>query len=77
MNLSHFLNKSFEERVIEKLGDIHRDHVKYYLTLWYKDGTVTPEDIKKFLLEYESNLHFKTKIKVDGKLHHIDSPSST
>ncbi len=72
MNLSHFLNKPYEEQVIQKLGEIHRDSIKYYLNLWYKDGTVTPEDIKKFLLEYESNLHFKTKIKVDGKLHPND-----
>ena len=31
MNLSHFLNKSYEEQVIQKLGDIHSDSIKYYL----------------------------------------------
>ena len=72
MNLSDFINKENERDVINKLEDVHNDDIKYYLTLWYKDGTVSPEDIKKFLLEYESNLHFKTKIKVDGKLHPND-----
>ena len=38
MNLSHFLNKPYEEEVINKLGIIHKDSIKYYLTLWYEDG---------------------------------------
>ena len=46
MNLSHFLNKPFEEDVIKKLGDAHNDSVKYYLTLWYEDGSLTPAKLK-------------------------------
>ena len=72
MNLSHFLNKSFEERVIEKLGDIHRDHVKYYLTLWYEDGALNPTDIKQFIEKYESKLYFKTNIVVGSELKSND-----
>jgi len=72
MNLSDFINKENERDVINKLEDVHYDGIKYYLTLWYKDGTVTPEDIKKFLLEYESHLHFKTNIKVEAKPHPND-----
>ena len=34
MNLSHFLNKSYEEQVIQKLGDINSDSIKYYLNLF-------------------------------------------
>ena len=68
MNLSDFINKENEKDIINKLEDVHNDDIKYYLTLWYKDGTVTPEDIKKFLLEYESNLHFKTNIVVGDTL---------
>ena len=68
MNLSDFINKENERDVINKLEDVHNDDIKYYLTLWYKDGTVSPEDIKKFLLEYESNLHFKTNIVVGDTL---------
>ena len=63
MNLSDFINKDSEKEVINKLENVHNDDIKYYLTLWYKDGTVSTEDIKRFLLDYESNLHFKTKIK--------------
>ena len=49
MNLSHFLNESFEEQVIEKLHDIHKDSIKYYLTLWYEDGALNPTDVKNFI----------------------------
>ena len=72
MNLSHFLNKPFEEDVIKKLGDVHNDSVKYYLTLWYEDGVLKPKDLKGFLLKYESKLHFKTNIKVGNDLKFND-----
>ena len=72
MNLSDFINKDNEKDIIDKLESVHNDDVKYYITFWYKDGTVSPQDIKRFLLDYESNLHFKTKIKVDGRLHPND-----
>ena len=68
LNLSDFLNESYEEEVIKKLENLHSDSIKYYLTLWYEDGSVVPEDIKRFLLEYESRLHFKTTIKVGNEI---------
>ena len=68
VNLSHFLNKPFEEDVIKKLEDVHADSVKYYLTLWYEDGKLKPKDLKDFLIKYESRLHFKTNIKVGRQL---------
>jgi len=68
MDLSDFINESYEKDVITKLEEIHKDNIKYYTTLWYRDGTVSPEDINKFLLEYENNLHLKTNIVVDNKL---------
>ena len=68
MNLSHFLNKPYEEQVIQKLDVIHKDSIKYYLTLWYEDGALQPEDLKKFILKYEKNLHLKTNIKVGNQL---------
>jgi len=72
MNLSHFLNKPFEEDVIKKLEDVHADSVKYYLTLWYEDGKLKPKDLKDFLIKYESRLHFKTNIKVGNDLKFND-----
>ena len=68
MNLSHFLNKPFEEDVIKKLEDAHNDSVKYYLTLWYEDGSLTPAKLKDFIKRYESRLFFKTNIKVGDEL---------
>ena len=68
MNLSDFLNQPFEESVINKLESVHKDSIKYYLTLWYKDGCVEPSQIKKFILDYEDRLHLKTNIKVGGEL---------
>ena len=40
--------------------------------MWYEDGSIAPEDLKKFLLEYESKLHFKTTIKVGNELKKND-----
>ena len=72
MNLSHFFNKPYEEQVIQKLGEIHRDSIKYYLTLQYEDGTLKASDIKSFIEKYEKSLHFKTNIKVGNHLKHND-----
>lgn len=68
MNLSHFLNKPFEKDVIEKLNAVHKDNVKFYLVLWYEDGSLKPKDLKDFMLKYESSLHFKTTMKVGDVL---------
>ena len=68
MNLSDFLNKSHEKEVIQKLEDSHNDSIKYYLTLWYEDGSIIPKDLKRFLIDYESRLHFKTIIKVGNEI---------
>lgn len=68
MNLSHFINKPFEKDVIEKLNAVHKDNVKFYLVLWYEDGSLKPKDLKDFMLKYESSLHFKTTMKVGDVL---------
>ena len=72
MNLFDFLNQSYEEEVIRKLEDAHSDSIKYYLTLWYVDGSITPKDLKRFLIDYESRLHFKPTIKVGNELKKND-----
>ena len=33
MDLSDFINQPYEEDIISKLEDIHKDDIKYYLTL--------------------------------------------
>ena len=68
MNLSHFLNKSYEKDVMNKLFEIHNDKILFYLKLWYEDGSVVTSDLKRFLMEYESKLHYKTIIKVGNEL---------
>ena len=72
MNLSHFLNKPYEEQVIQKLSEIHKDSIKYYLTLWYEDGALKPEDMKTFIKKYEKRLYFKTNIVVGSALQTND-----
>ena len=68
MNLFHFLNKSYEKKVIDKLSVINADSIVFYLRLWYEDGYISTKDLKEFLLKYESSLHFKTNIKVGNDL---------
>jgi|TARA_Y100000992_G_C21188887_1_gene454558 hypothetical protein len=72
LNLSDFINKPYEKEVINKLEEIHKDSVTYYLTLWYEDGSIVAEDLKRFLIDYEKRLHFKTTIKVGSKLKKND-----
>ena len=72
MDLSSFINTDYEKDIINKLDKIHKDDIKYYLTLWYRDGSISSEDIQKFLVKYENDLHLKTKIVVDNKLHKND-----
>ncbi len=72
MNLFDFLKTPHEEAVIKKLEEMYNDKVKYYLRLWYVDGEISGEDLKQFLLKYESRLHFKTTIKVGNELEFSD-----
>ena len=72
MNLSDFLNTDYEKEAIDKLDAVHRDSVKFYLTLWYEDGLIEPRQIKKFILDYENRLHLKTSIKVGNELKFSD-----
>ena len=69
MDLSSFINTEYEKDIIDKLSEIHGDGIKYYTTLWYRDGSLTSDAIQKFLVKYEKDLHIKTKIVVDNKLH--------
>jgi hypothetical protein len=68
MNLSHILNKPYEKDIIDKLSEINNNSITFYLRFWYKDGDISPKELKEFLLKYESSLHFKTNIKVGGEL---------
>jgi len=69
MDLSSFINTEYEKDIIDKLSEIHGDDIKYYTTLWYRDGKISSDAIQKFLVKYENDLHLKTKIVVDNKLH--------
>lgn len=69
MDLSSFIDTEYEKDIIYKLSEIHGDGIKYYTTLWYRDGSLKSDAIQKFLVKYEKDLHIKTKIVVDNKLH--------
>ena len=68
MNLSDFIDTDIETMVMDKLDIIHKDSIKYYLTLWYTDGKIKPSRLKKFIVDYEKKLHLKTNIKVGSDL---------
>ena len=69
MDLSSFIDTDYEKNIVDKLSEIHGDGIKYYTTLWYRDGSLKSDAIQKFLVKYEKDLHIKTKIVVDNKLH--------
>jgi len=69
MNLSDFIDTTIEAEVMSKLEIIHKDAIKYYLTLWYPDGKIKPTRLKKLsILDYEKSLHLKTNIIVGNDL---------
>ena len=67
MNLADILSN--EEIIIEKLNDIHKDSVHFFLKLWYEEGSVKLDQLKEFAIKNEDKLHFKTSIKPDRTLH--------
>ena len=67
MNLADILSN--EEIIIEKLNDIHKNSVHFFLKLWYEEDRIKLEQVKEFLMKNEDNLHFKTSIKPDRTLH--------
>ncbi len=69
MDLSSFIDTDYEKNIVDKLSEIHGDGIKYYTTLWYREGSIKSDAIQKFLVKYEKDLHIKTKIVVDNKLH--------
>ena len=72
MNLADFLYTTYENDVIDKLDEIYKDSIKFYLNLWYADGDLKPKDLKEFLIKHENGLHFKTNIKVGSQLKYND-----
>ena len=57
MNLADILIN--EEIIIEKLNDIHKNSVHFFLKLWYEEDRIKLEQVKEFLMKNEDNLHFK------------------
>ena len=51
MNLSDFIDTDIETKVMDNLEIIHKDSIKYYLTLWYPDGEIKPSRLKKFIVD--------------------------
>ena len=66
MNLADILSN--EEIIIEKLNDIHKNSVHFFLKLWYEEERLKLEQIKDFAIKNEDKLHFKTSIKPDRTL---------
>jgi len=66
MNLADILKN--EEAIIEKLNEIHKDSVHFFLKLWYEEERLKLEQIKDFAIKNEDRLHFKTSIKPDRTL---------
>ena len=62
LKLSDFINTEFESVVIDKINDVNSVHT-FKLQLWYDEGEVTAKDLKSFMENYESLLHYKTTIR--------------
>ena len=41
MDLSSFIDTDYEKNIVDKLSEIHGDGIKYYTTLWYREGSIT------------------------------------
>ena len=48
MNLADILNN--EEIIIEKLNDIHKNSVHFFLKLWYEEDRIKLEQVKEFIM---------------------------
>ena len=66
MNLADILEN--EKVIMEKLNEIHKNSVHFFLKLWYEEERLKLEQIKEFVMKNENKLHFKTSIKPDRSL---------
>lgn len=66
LNLSDFIGTSFESKVIDKITEIYNTlHHPFKLYLWYEnDEDISHEELKRFMIEYENKLQYKTTITV-------------
>ena len=48
MDLSSFIDTDYEKNIVDKLSEIHGDGIKYYTTLWYREGSITSDRYKSF-----------------------------
>ncbi len=70
MNLADILKN--EKVIMEKLNEIHKNSVHFFLKLWYEEDSLELEKIKKFAMDNENKLHFKTSIKPNRSLESND-----
>jgi hypothetical protein len=69
LKLTDFIGSSLEETIINKISKIHGTlRYPFKLWLWYeKDKDIQHKELKRFMMEHESKLHYKTIITVGGK----------
>ena len=53
MNLADILEN--EKVVMEKLNEIHKNSVHFFLKLWYEEERLKLEQIKEFVMKNENN----------------------
>ena len=69
LKLSDFIDTDIEEEVINKINQTNYDlNIVILLYLWYEEGEVDSETLKKYLMRWENVLQFKTVIKQGSKM---------
>ena len=69
LKLSDFINTDQEKSIMEMICKTHNDlRAVILLHMWYDNDDVSPSDLNKFLIRWEDQLFFKTKIKKGSEL---------
>ena len=69
LKLSDLINTDQEKSIMEMICKTHNDlRAVILLHMWYDNDDVSPSDLNKFLIRWEDQLFFKTKIKKGSEL---------
>lgn len=62
MNLSYFIGKSYEERIMDKINEISKKYPNFNVRLFYSEEDNLVSKLKDFAKKYDGKVNFSIRI---------------